>query len=302
MYTYVLDVICNGVWISRIARDSKINSTYQKFVCFFSIEWVGTNKLPQLVQNFQLSKFDLSGLHCTYSAYLCSTRQLYMLHLCSTHQLYILCLPMFHTPAVQALPMFHTPAVQALPMFHTPAVHAPPVFHTPAVHAPPVFHTPAVHALPVFHTPAVHALPVFHTPAVHLYLVPVFHTPVDFDPLQIESMQCSAGGGGGGGLLHHQVLPIPCVLFGHSRCRALEKKVVVLKEKEKQEAQALAAMVQKAEANLKLTTVSQLLLAFVFEWLFYVCEYSSTHFEWPHCWKPHLLFVTTNFAGRRWHV
>lgn len=38
------------------------------------------------------------------------------------------------------------------------------------------------------------------------------------------------------------------------KCRALEKKVVVLKEKEKQEAQALAAMVQKAEANLKLTT------------------------------------------------
>ena len=48
----------------------------------------------------------------------------------------------------------------------------------------------------------------------------------------------------------------PPALWDLLRCEALEKKVKILKEKEKQEAQALATMVQKAEANLKLTTVS----------------------------------------------
>ena len=61
--------IYSGVWISRITRDSKINSTYQnfyltEFVCI-SFNIVGTKKTIRLIQNFQLSKFYISGLYCT---------------------------------------------------------------------------------------------------------------------------------------------------------------------------------------------------------------------------------------------
>ena len=61
---------CHGVWISQIRRDSKINSTYQNFYVLnrVAIELVRTNILPQLIQNFQLSKFYSSILHCLHTS------------------------------------------------------------------------------------------------------------------------------------------------------------------------------------------------------------------------------------------
>ena len=93
VYIYLSVCVCmySGVWISRISRDSKINSTYQnfyltEFVCI-SFNIVGTKKTIQLTQNFQLSKFYLSGLHCMCECVcvcVCPYIHVYVLYACKT--------------------------------------------------------------------------------------------------------------------------------------------------------------------------------------------------------------------------